>query len=117
MTSEPAPKKNKTTWDADATYPELCDELRKALRAVTDPELGMDIIQLGLVRNVTIEPDHTLIKMVLTTPFCPYGPTMMESTRTKAEQTLKRDTHIEMVIEPWDFSMMEDEAGFDWGIR
>jgi metal-sulfur cluster biosynthetic enzyme len=117
MTTEPVPKKNKTVWDADATDPELCEELRKALRAVTDPELGMDIIQLGLVRNVTIEPDHALIKMILTTPFCPYGSAMMESTRAKAEEALKRDTHIDLVMEPWDFSMMEDEAGFDWGIR
>ncbi len=117
MTEKTTPKKNVTVWDADTTYPDLCTELRKALRTITDPELGMDIIQLGLVRNVTIEPDHALIKMVLTTPFCPYGPAMMESTRAKAEEALKRDTHIEMVMEPWDFSMMEDEAGFDWGIR
>jgi len=117
MTAETTPKKNKLVWDADATYPELCQELRKALRTVTDPELGMDIIQLGLVRNIMIETDHALIKMVLTTPFCPYGPTMMESTRAKAEETLKRDTHLELVMEPWDFSMMEDDTGFDWGIR
>ena len=117
MTEEASPKKNVTVWDADAIDPELCVKLRQALRAVTDPELGMDIIQLGLVRNVTIATDHALIKMVLTTPFCPYGPAMMESTRTKAEEALKRDTHIELAMEPWDFSMMEDEAGFDWGIR
>ena len=117
MTEEASPKKNVTVWDADAIDPELCVKLRQALRAVTDPELGMDIIQLGLVRNVTIATDHALIKMVLTTPFCPYGPAMMESTRTKAEEALKRDTHIELAMEPWDFPMMEDEAGFDWGIR
>lgn len=117
MTEETVTKKNKAVWDADGIYPELCEELRKALRSVTDPELGMDIIQLGLVRNVTIEPDHVLIKMVLTTPFCPYGPAMMESTRSKAEEALKRDTHIELALEPWDFSMMEEDAGFDWGIR
>jgi metal-sulfur cluster biosynthetic enzyme len=117
MSIELPPKKNKVIWDADATEPALCEELRKALRSVTDPELGMDVIQLGMVRNVGIEPDHALIKMVLTTPFCPYGPAMMESTRSKAEETLKRDTHIEMSMEPWDPSMMEEDAGFDWGIR
>jgi metal-sulfur cluster biosynthetic enzyme len=117
MAIEPAPEKNKTVWEADASQSTLCEELRKALRSVTDPELGMDIIQLGLVRNVIIEPDHALIKMVLTTPFCPYGPAMMEATRSKAEETLKRNTQIEMETEPWNFSMMEEDAGLDWGIR
>ena len=110
MTAEPSPK-SKLVWDAEAQYPELCDVLRKTLRTIADPEIGMDIIQLGLIRNVTIEPDHALIKMVLTTP------AMMESTRSKAEEALKRPTHIDLAMEPWDFSMMEEDAGFEWGIR
>ena len=116
MTDQPVEKKP-LVWEAESAFPEICAELRTALRTITDPEIGMDIIQLGLIRDVKLEPEHALISMVLTTPFCPYGPAMIESVRVKAEETLKRSTHVDLVMEPWDFSMMEDDTGFDWGLR
>ena len=53
-----------------------------------DPEIGMDIIQLGLVRDVQIENDIARMKMILTTPFCPSGPAMIEMTKAKAVEGL-----------------------------
>ena len=49
------------------------DELLESLRSVIDPEIGMNIVELGLVRNLEIdEPsDRAKITMILTTPFCP----------------------------------------------
>ncbi len=109
-------KKNSPVWKAEKDFPDLCNALRAGLREVTDPELGWDIIQLGLIRDVIIEEDQASIKMILTTPYCPYGPAMLEKTRVKAEELLKRPTHIDFGLEPWDFSMMEDGVTPDWGM-
>jgi metal-sulfur cluster biosynthetic enzyme len=107
---------NKTIWQADSTHPELTGPLREALREVVDPEIGLSIIELGLVRDVTIEENKATVDMILTTPFCPYGPALLDMTRQKAEKSLKLTTTIEMGIEMWDFSMMEEGAGAAWGI-
>lgn len=106
----------KILWQADHTHPELAENLRTALREVMDPELGLNIIQLGLVRDVTIQDDEAKLNMILTTPFCPYGPAMLDMTRKKAEEALKKSTTIEVGMEMWDFSMMEEGAGAEWGI-
>lgn len=106
----------KTIWQADSTHPELAGTLREAMREVVDPEIGLNIIELGLVRDVVIEDDKATINMILTTPFCPYGPAMLDITRQKAEKSLERPTTIEMGVEMWDFSMMEEGAGAAWGI-
>lgn len=106
----------KVIWQIESTHPEMVDELRETLRQVVDPEIGMNIIELGLVRDVILEDDQATVKMILTTPFCPYGPAMLEMTRAKAEEALKRPTSIEMGMEMWDFSYMEEGAGADWGM-
>ena len=48
------------------------DTVRDALRQVVDPEIGMDVIMLGLVRELDLQPDHSHVGMILTTPFCPF---------------------------------------------
>lgn len=103
-------------WDCESQFPELTAQLKTELASIVDPEISLNIIQLGLIRNVTIEPDHAIVKMILTTPFCPYGPAMLETTRAKAEEVLGRPTAIDFGLEPWDFSMMEEGLGGDWGI-
>ena len=102
-------------WKLGGQNPELAEKLHKSLQEVMDPELGMNIIQLGLVRNVEIKEDHALITMILTTPFCPYAPQLMEACRSKAEEVLGIPTKIEMGREFWDRSMMEEDA-IDWGL-
>ena len=106
----------KAVWQVDSTHNEIVEPLRSALKEIIDPELGLSIIELGLVRDVRIDKNHAEITMILTTPFCPYGPAIMESTRKKAESFLEMPTTIEMGMEMWDFSMMEEGAGGDWGI-
>jgi metal-sulfur cluster biosynthetic enzyme len=110
------PGSNRPAWDAEKDQPELAQKLKASLEEVVDPEIGLNIIQLGLIRNVFIEPDNTILKMILTTPFCPYGPAMLEMTRQKAEEALERPTHIDLGMEMWDFSMMEEGLGADWGL-
>ena len=106
----------KIIWQADSTHPDLAVALRESLREVVDPEIGLNIIELGLVRDMEIEDTQAKMTMILTTPFCPYGPAMLEMTRKKAEEALGRPTTIDMGMEMWDFSMMEEGAGADWGL-
>jgi hypothetical protein len=107
---------NIVTWSIHSTNPELVEPLRAKLAEVVDPEIGMNIIQLGLVRNIEIYNNVARLKMILTTPFCPYGPSLMESTRQKAEATLGLPTSLAYGEEAWDFSLMEDGLANEWGL-
>jgi metal-sulfur cluster biosynthetic enzyme len=111
--SEDGPK---LIWEIDSTHPIKAEEVRQALRQVMDPELGMSIIELGLVRDVSMDDDHLEVKMILTTPFCPYGPALLESARGKTEEVAEVPTTIELANEMWDPSMMEDSTAAEWGL-
>lgn len=104
------------TWQAENTHPELIEDFRERMREVIDPEIGLSIIELGLVRDLIIHEDRAEVEMILTTPFCPYGPAMLEMTRVKAEEFLGLPTTIDMGMEMWEPSMMEEGAGAEWGL-
>ena len=91
-------------------------EVVEALRGVIDPEIGLNIIELGLIRDLSLEPDEAHVTMILTTPFCPYGPAMLEQTRMVVQESTGTPATIEMGSELWDPSMMEEGAGGDWGL-
>lgn len=103
-------------WTIHDTHPDKVQAAREKLSEVVDPEIGMSIIQLGLVRDIRIEDNVAHLKMILTTPFCPYGPAMVDMTKEKAIEGLGMPVTIEMSMEMWDFSMMEDSSGMDWGM-
>ncbi len=63
--STPEPIDLPGTQETD--YPELCEQLRKGFSEVLDPELGLNVVQLGLIRNVKIDDDRVIVKMILTT--------------------------------------------------
>jgi metal-sulfur cluster biosynthetic enzyme len=107
---------NEIQWTIHTTHPDRVKLAREKLSEVVDPEIGMNIIQLGLVRDITIENDIARVKMILTTPFCPYGPAMVEMTKAKATEGLDMPVTIEMGMDMWDFSMMEDPSALDWGM-
>jgi metal-sulfur cluster biosynthetic enzyme len=106
----------KTSWIAETTHPALMEPLRENLRQVMDPEIGLNVIELGLVRDVLVTHESAHVTMVMTTPFCPYAPALLEMSRQKAEEALQRPTTVEMSMEMWDPSMMEEGAGADWGL-
>lgn len=91
-------------------------DLLDALRAVIDPEIGMNIVELGLIRSTEIHEDRAHVIMIMTTPFCPYAPQLLEQTRRTAQEFLGVPTTVEMGMEMWDPSMMEDGAADDWGL-
>jgi metal-sulfur cluster biosynthetic enzyme len=90
--------------------------LKEALRAVIDPEIGMNVIELGLLHDAVLEVDRAHIVMIMTTPFCPYAPQLLEQSRRTAQDFLGVPTTIEMGLEMWDPSMMEDGVADDWGL-
>ena len=110
------PEIKEIQWTIHTTHPERVRMAREKLSEVVDPEIGMNIIQLGLIRDVAIENDIAHVKMLLTTPFCPYGPAMIEMTKAKAIEGLNMPVNVEMSMDMWDFSMMEDPSALDWGM-
>jgi metal-sulfur cluster biosynthetic enzyme len=96
------------------------EQLMESLRSVIDPEIGMNIVELGLVRNLDLGEDsqsqRAKITMILTTPFCPYGPQLIEQVRLIGNQVIPEGVDVELGTELWDPSMMEEGAGGDWGL-
>ncbi len=110
------PGSNRPAWQVESTHPELVEALKLAFSEVVDPEIGLNIYQLGLIRDVIVQDDALVVKMILTTPFCPYGPAMLEETQQKVNAAMKMDTHLDLGMDMWDFSMMEEGLGADWGL-
>jgi metal-sulfur cluster biosynthetic enzyme len=85
------------------------DQVRLALRKVKDPELNLNIIDLGLVYGVRVDGDRVAIDMTLTSPACPAGPQIM----TDAERAVKAlpgvgDVAINLVWTPfWSPDLIE----------
>jgi metal-sulfur cluster biosynthetic enzyme len=107
---------NPIHWDIHDTHPDLVPVLRTKLAEVVDPEITLNVLQLGLVRKVSIENGEAKLYVLLTTPFCPYGPAMLEMIKQKAQEGLGMSVIIELGYEPWDFSLMEDPGALDWGM-
>lgn len=103
-------------WQIESTHPLLVKPLREALQEVMDPELHMNILQLGLVRDVSLVDGQGKIVMMLTTPFCPYGPAILEMARQKAESAIGHPTVVELSPEPWLPSYMAEEFRDAWGL-
>ena len=99
-----------------ATAAEKEAGLMQALRAVIDPEIGLNVVELGLIRNVEVLEERAHMTMIMTTPFCPYAPQLLEQSRRTAQDFLGVPTTIEMGMEMWDPSMMEEGAAADWGL-
>jgi metal-sulfur cluster biosynthetic enzyme len=106
---------NRPVWDIESTNPELVEALIEELKKVMDPEIGLNVLELGLVRNVAVIDGEAKIIMIMTTPFCPYGPALLETTRQQAEKGLQIPTTIDLSYEPWDPTMMDENARVDWG--
>jgi metal-sulfur cluster biosynthetic enzyme len=90
--------------------------LRDALRSVIDPELDLNVVELGLIRKLNIQPDLTEITMIMTTPFCPYGPALLEQARRAAEKHSQKPVKITLGMEMWEPSMMEGGPPPEWGL-
>jgi metal-sulfur cluster biosynthetic enzyme len=88
------------TPSADESLDEVA--VRTALRKVKDPEAGLNIIDLGLVYDVTIADEKVHVKMTLTSPACPVGPQIMHEADTAVRGVDGvKDVKIELVWDPY----------------
>lgn len=77
-------------------------QLTKILESVVDPELHIDIHTLGLIYETKIEQDKVFIKMTFTSPFCPFGPQMVDEIKEKISKEGKT-ADIEITFDPpWE---------------
>ena len=96
------------------------DNVRASLKQVDDPELGINIIDLGLVYEIHIRDEKDVqVVMTLTTPFCPIGP----SVKQQITQVLNKDVDgvdkvdVQFTFNPpWDKDMMSEDAKNELGI-
>ncbi len=86
------------------------EAVREALRGVLDPELHLDVVTLGLIREIDLETSPSEVKMLLTTPFCPYGPWMVQQVKEAAEGAVGGEVKVEVLAEQWHPEMMEDPS-------
>lgn len=79
------------------------ESIRKALRAVKDPELGLNIIDIGLVYDTAVDAEgHVHVKMTLTSPGCPAGAEIMADAKLVLEDLEGvKSAEIELVWEPY----------------
>ena len=80
------------------------EEIIEKLKLVEDPEIGLDIVTIELVREVTIKGGSVVVTMTLTSPMCPYGPTLMEEVKARAyEVEGVEDVDVVLTFEPmWE---------------
>jgi metal-sulfur cluster biosynthetic enzyme len=81
-----------------------------ALRSVVDPEIGMNVVELALIKQIILGPDSTEVKMILTTPFCPYAGSMIQQVKEQAESVVDHDVKVTLLAERWD----PRDAGLMW---
>ncbi len=88
-------------------------DLLRALRVVIDPELGIDIVSLGLVYGASREGDRARVVMTLTTPACPLGEVLVADAKAAVTTLVRgvREADIELVFTPrWSPDRMTLEA-------
>lgn len=89
------------------------EEVYNALTSVIDPEVGINIVDMGLVYNVTVKDKQIRIAFTLTTPACPMGSLLLNEVRQAIKSICESDTNIdiELVWEPqWTPNMMSSKA-------
>lgn len=94
------------------------ERIIEVLKTVYDPEIPVDVYNLGLIYKVDLQDDgHLIVDMTLTAPNCPAADFIVEDVRIKLSGVPGVvEPHINLVFEPeWDKDMMSEEAKLDLG--
>ncbi len=105
------------------TTPEMAgtpsEELvREALGQVIDPEVGMNVLDLGLVYRIDVAPGRIVVEMTMTTPACPMGDLITDNARA-AIGTVAPDCEVDVQLvwdPPWNPDMMSEAARLQLGM-
>ncbi|MBI3733311.1 MAG: DUF59 domain-containing protein [Chloroflexi bacterium] len=83
--------------------------IRTALRKVFDPEIGLSVVELGLVREINLGEEPAVVNLMMTTPFCPYAGWLVQQVKLASEETMPGKTfRVNVLPDVWDPSFMED---------
>ena len=94
------------------------EQIVDVLKTVYDPEIPVNIFDLGMIYKIDVQDDSTVdVDMTFTAPSCPAADFILEDVRTKIEGLSSvKSANINLVFEPaWDQSMMSEEARVDLG--
>ena len=81
---------------------ETQEKILNALQSVLDPEIGLSVVDLDLIREVVFEEGEAHVKMVLTTPFCPYGPMLINQIQSVSEQAAEMPVKVTVLPDKWE---------------
>ena len=84
------------------------EEVRTALEQVIDPEIHLSIIDLGLVREIDQSVEPNVVRMLLTTPFCPFAPQIIAQVKEVMNTVTGKPAEVEILPEQWTPEMMPD---------
>jgi FeS assembly SUF system protein len=103
---------------ADAGSGDLVEDIIAALKEIYDPEIPVNIYDLGLIYNVEVNGGHALVTMTLTTPHCPVAESMPAEVELRVGSVPGvGDAEVVLVWEPaWDPAKMTDEARLELGM-
>lgn len=102
-----------------ASKEELEDRIVEALREIYDPEIPVNIYEMGLIYGIDIDDDYNVrVTMTLTTPHCPVAESMPGEVELKVGSVAGvKSSTVALVWEPaWDMSNMSDEARLELGL-
>jgi metal-sulfur cluster biosynthetic enzyme len=87
-------------------------DVREALRAVVDPELGINVVDLGLVQAIDVDTSGVHIELTMTSPACPLKEYLKQLIAEAVEPLLEAGgvLDVEIVDAPWSADMMSDAA-------
>lgn len=103
----------------DDQIADIGEEIIRVLKTVYDPEIPVDIYELGLIYDVQIsEIGDVKIIMTLTTPNCPVAETLPQEVKDKVKAVENvKEVDLELTFEPsWNKDMMSEEAKFELGM-
>ncbi len=102
---------------AETATDALRDQVVAQLATCKDPEIGLDIMSLGLVYELQIEQGNVLVKMTLTAIGCPWAQELFDEVKAKVEQVPEiTDCKVELVYSPpWSADMMSEDAKMELG--
>jgi len=106
--AEPGASAEAPAFDPERRATELA--ILDALRAVVDPEIGMNVVELALIKQILLGDGETEVKMILTTPFCPYAGSMIQQVKEQAESVVDHPVKVTLLAERWD----PRDAGLMW---
>jgi metal-sulfur cluster biosynthetic enzyme len=93
-------------------------DVSEALKTVEDPEAGMNIVDLGLVYGIAVEPGRVRVEMTMTSPACPVGAYLVDESAAaiRAIAPEGTDVQVDLVWEPpWTPERMSPEAQSRFG--